>query len=257
MKKLMLILVALVAVPAMAVVEFDAVDNGDGTVTISYTTTEGELPRGIALNLLTDGPTLDSAVSWDCFNVFLDYAFDNSEGYAVGDGDPIADPAGPGVGTPGGTEIAVCMGYLDEDGLEPKGDPGPGECTDLITIAFTGTGLLTVSADTLRGPDSGVVGSELASNLPLVDIAIGGDPGCPGDLNASDTITSTDITLLYNYWDTNKNFLGNAPLGLTGYIDGMDLDASGGITSTDITMLYNWWDSNKNFLGSAPCMPAS
>jgi hypothetical protein len=180
MKKLMLILVALVVAPAMAAVTFDyVVDCDAGTVTITYTT-DGEQPRGLALNLASDdGVSMDSLVSWGCFNVCLDYAFDNSEGYTVGmtEQTPIADPTAAGVGTLPATEISVCMGYLDENGIDPKGEAGPDACTDVITLAISGTGTIVVSADTLRGPDSGVVGSELASNLPItIPVDCAGDP---------------------------------------------------------------------------------
>ena len=69
MKKIIILFAAVFAAPAMAVVTFDGVDNGDGTITISYTCTEGERPRGIALSLLGDGVTMDSVASWGCFNV--------------------------------------------------------------------------------------------------------------------------------------------------------------------------------------------
>jgi hypothetical protein len=205
MKKLMLILVALVVAPAMAAVDFDVVDNGDCTVTISYTTTDGDLPRGLALNLLADGAIVESADSWatdEEFNVFLDYAFDNSEGYTVGmEGQtPIADPTAAGVGTLPASEISVCMGYLDENGIDPKGEAGPATCTNVITIAYSGTGTLTVSADTLRGPDSGVVGSELVSDLPIT-ITL---PGCGGD-PCEDLMTGTMLTDYQAYQTNGKD----------------------------------------------------
>lgn len=181
MKKLVLIMAVLIAVPAMADVTFDYEVNGS-QVTISYTTTDGDLPRGIALKLTGDGVTIESADSWatsDEFNVFLDYAFDNSETYGVGDGHPIADPADAGVATLPLGEVSVCMGYLDENDIDPKGEPGPASCDNVITVTVSGMGTLTVSADTLRGPDSGVVGSALDSNLNLVGpmvIVIDDDP---------------------------------------------------------------------------------
>jgi len=77
---------------------------------------------------------------------------------------------------------------------------------------------------------------------------------CNGDLNASGTITSGDVTLLVNYWLSNKNALGVAAINKTGYVAGMDINGNGTITSADITTLVNWWLNNKNALGVAPCM---
>ena len=172
MKKLiMLLVVAAMVTPAMAVVEFDGDRVGD-TITIEYNCTEGEEPRGMALLLtcsdtllITGGTGIDVA-----YNCFLDYAYSNDP-YALGDGDPFADPAGPGAVdvSSGVAEVSICMGVLDETGNQGA---GPGVAT-VIELSVTGTGTLTVAADTLRGPDSGVVGSELASNLP---IDIGGTP---------------------------------------------------------------------------------
>jgi hypothetical protein len=178
MKKLIFLCVALLVAPAMAAVNFSADDNGDGTLTISYTTTDGDLPRGVALLLqVTSGDALltgyVAASADDKMNCFIDYAYSNDP-YAIGDGHPIADPAGPGAldASGGVAELSLCMGALDQTENQLPGDPEG----DIATLTFTGTGLLTVSADTLRGPDSGVVGSELASNLPIVDVAIGGVP---------------------------------------------------------------------------------
>lgn len=167
MKKLVFLCVALLVSPALAVVEFAGTNNGDGTITISYNCTEGEEPRGMAL-LLTcasgmeiTGMTTDSVD--EAYNCFIDYAYSNDP-YAVGDGDPFADPTGPGVGTLPAPEISICMGVLDETGNQGAG-PGVAQ---VIELTVSGAADLTVAADTLRGPDSGVVGSELASNLPIV-----------------------------------------------------------------------------------------
>lgn len=179
MKKLIFLCVALLVAPAMAVVEF----SGDGTTTagqcsISYAGTLAEdLPRGIAVKLTCTGDIVITGMVADsidpAFNCFIDWAYSNDP-YNLGDGDPFADPAGPGVGTLPATEISLCMGVLDETENQL---PGP-QAAEVITLTVTGTaGSIIVEADTLRGPDSGVVGSELASNLPI-EIPVGGAPEC-------------------------------------------------------------------------------
>jgi hypothetical protein len=102
----------------------------------------------------------------DKMNCFIDYAYSNDP-YAIGDGHPIADPVGPGALDPsaGVTEISICMGVLDETENQLPGDPEG----VVAMLTYSGGGTLTIYADTLRGPDSGVVGSrgELSSNLPI------------------------------------------------------------------------------------------
>ena len=60
------------------------------------------------------------------------------------------------------------MAVLDPSGAQ---SPGPASTPNLITLqlkmGFSGLTTVTISADTLRGPASGVVGSILASNLPI------------------------------------------------------------------------------------------
>lgn len=166
MKKLMFLCVALLAVPAMAVVEFSGVDNGGGTLTISYECVDVDSPRGIALLLTCDGTLeltgYEAASADDKMNCFIDYAYSNDP-YNLGEGHPIADPAGPGAldATAGVTELSLCMGALDETENQLPGDPDG----VVATLTYTGSGNLTIAADTLRGPGSGVVGSELPSNL--------------------------------------------------------------------------------------------
>ncbi len=176
MKNLMLVLVLVAAVPAMAVVTFTAEDIGGGQLKISYTTTEGDLPRGIALRIeITGTGTIDedAMVAHDpAFNTFIDWAYSNPSGYVVGNGHAMANPAGPGVLPPGFHTLAsVCMGVLDEGGNQVA---GPATADPLITLQLVGIGSASVeiTADTLRGPDSGVVGSTLVSNLSTAPIVL-------------------------------------------------------------------------------------
>jgi hypothetical protein len=159
----LVLILTMSAANTMALVIFDAVNNGDGTVTISYTT-DGHQPSAIALRILcsdtlliTGGSGTDAA-----FNCFPDYAYSNDP-YVLGDGDPFADPAGPGAATLPVAEVSICMGVLDETGNQAA---GPTTAT-IIVLATTGSGDMTIAADTLRGPGSGVVSTEgeLESNL--------------------------------------------------------------------------------------------
>lgn len=182
MKKLMLILaVAIVAAPAMATITFVATDVGNGQLRIAYTTDDpdNDKPRGVALEVALDGEydtvADNPAVSTDdAYNCFIDHAWDLEKeggpgGYVLDTGEPLANPDTPGSLTAPADLFAISMGVLDETSNQL---PGPTTSTDLITIQLTNDGgastsncTVTITGDTTRGPDSGVVGSTIPSNL--------------------------------------------------------------------------------------------
>lgn len=190
MKKLALVLVLAMSVPAMAALTFTAEDIGDGQLKISYTGEAGDAPRGIALRLtITGDGTIapDAAVAVDAaYNTYIDYAASNPANFAVGDGHPLAKVGEAGALEVPGAEVSVSMGVLDEDGNQ---DAGPENADPLIILQLAGTGTVNVEicADTLRGPDSGVVGSVLESNLQdgciNADVVIPGAETCMKDTN--------------------------------------------------------------------------
>jgi len=163
-------MVLVVAVPAMAVVNFTATDAGSGKLQIAYTTTDGDLPRGVALRIsLSDAAVVDTtaAVFVDPkFNTFIDWAYSNPLNYQVGNGNPLALPTAAGALTADASDFSVSMGVLDQAGGQAA---GPASSANLITIQLKkGTAdqtTVTITGDTLRGPASGVVGSVLTSNL--------------------------------------------------------------------------------------------
>lgn len=181
MKSLMAIMVLVMAVPAMAVVNFTATgtDDGSGKFTIAYSTTDGDKPRGVALWIsCSDGATADvvatsAAKSWEPkFNTFIDWAYSHPLEFGFTPdkqtGHPLALLSAPGAlaDVDAVSEFAVCMGVLDNNGAQA---PGPESTTNLVTIKLNkGTAdqtTVTIRANTLRGPASGVVGSVLNSNL--------------------------------------------------------------------------------------------
>ncbi|NLH16353.1 MAG: hypothetical protein GX455_07230 [Phycisphaerae bacterium] len=159
------------AIPVMAAVNFTATDAGGGKLQIAYTTTDGDLPRGVALRISCgDGAVLDIAapfVADPAFNTFPDYAYSNPLNYAVGNGHPLAKSTEAGALDADASDFSISMGVLDQTGNQSA---GPATTTNLITVQLKGVGCpttVTISADTLRGPASGVVGSVLSSNLPI------------------------------------------------------------------------------------------
>ncbi len=184
MKRMMAILVLVVAVPAMAMVNFTATDAGSGKLQIAYTTTDGDLPRGVAMRIsFSDGAMVDFAapvVVDPAFNTFIDWAYSNPLNYQVGNGNPLALPTAAGALTADAADFSVSMGVLDQAGGQAA---GPASSANLITIQLksipvAGT-TVTITGDTLRGPASGVVGSVLTSNLPQTVVVMpGGEPEC-------------------------------------------------------------------------------
>jgi hypothetical protein len=182
MKRWIMILVLTAAAPAMATVNFTATDAGSGKLQIAYTTTDGDLPRGVALRVsLSDGAMVDFAspvVVAPEFNTFIDWANSNPLNYQVGNGSPLALPTAAGALAGDASEFSICMGVLDQAGGQAAGRSS----TTLINIQLKGIRdggqtTATITADTLRGPASGVVGSVLASNLPITT-QIKGHPLC-------------------------------------------------------------------------------
>jgi len=78
---------------------------------------------------------------------------------------------------------------------------------------------------------------------------------CKGDYNASGDVTTADIGALVLYYNTNKNAFKKAPLGLAGYVVGMDINGDGFVTTADIGALVLYYNANKNAFKKAPCMP--
>jgi hypothetical protein len=171
MKRWMIIQVLAISAPAMANVYFTATGGYDGKLQIAYTTTDGDLPRGVALRIsCSDDMVVDtrSPVIVDpAFNTFPDWAYSYPQNFQVGNGHPLALATTAGALTADASEFSICMGVLDQTGTQRA---GPTSSANLITIQLKGTAMqptITISGDTFRGPASGVVGSVLQSNLPI------------------------------------------------------------------------------------------
>ena len=171
---MMIMGIGVFSVSAKAVVLFTATDDGCGKLRIGYHSPDGDAPRGVSLRVsCSDGAVVDlaataAAKSWDpAFNIFVEYAY-SYPNYMVGDGHPLANATEPGALTTDASRFAINMGVLDLTGGHK---PGPVSTPNLITLqlkmGFSGMTTVTISADTLRGPASGVIGSVLASNLPI------------------------------------------------------------------------------------------
>jgi hypothetical protein len=107
------------------------------------------------------------------YNCFIDHAWDVEKvggsgpgTYDVGEGQPLANADAQGALTSAVSVFVISMGVLDQTGFQL---PGTGSTTNLITLNITqgteGTCTVSIIGDTTRGPQSGVVGSTIPSNL--------------------------------------------------------------------------------------------
>ncbi len=189
MKKIVLMVaVMMMAAPAMADMVFaiSQPNPTDGTFTISYSSDVA--PRGVAIRVEVTGANITgSNTQLAAFNANIDYLYDNP-GQGLGDGHGLAKDGLPGEFVSGNIAIVSC-GVLDTGGGQGAG-PLTSDPDGLITIqtdlAPGGAATVTLTADGLRGPPSGVVGSVIASNLDdadpaITDVTIDGpieDPPC-------------------------------------------------------------------------------
>jgi len=195
MRKLMLILlVAVMTVPAVANVEIEVVDNADGTADINYTCTgnavsaEGRaLMAGVAIEVTLDGgATITAVTNYKAdgestnaspgYGVYMEEAqvYDGAYGWNPGVGDPIADPCDPpGTGGIGQSSIILELGALYDD-VDPCNAP---EVTGtLCTITVSAACNVDIELeDTYRG---GLVMEVGASATVTLTDGTAGPGGC-------------------------------------------------------------------------------
>jgi len=222
MKKI-LALVLVMAVSAMAVT-FTGVDNGDGTVTISY-----DAPIvGLALDVDSATVSVTGVTLPTFFDVFMDYAYAQGGSYVYKSGDSIAAQDAAGVATLPSSSFCISAGGLEDDELDTV--PATGE----ITLAVTGTGTITISANTLRG---GVVdyNGAMTTNLPIEIVVSGAPSVCAGDADGDGWLTPNDLTVIVGA--LNPYAADGFEFEMTAGFEAYDLDDDGWITPNDLTVL--------------------
>jgi len=220
MKKI-LALVLVMTVSVMAV-SFEGLDNGDGTVTISY-----DAPIvGMALDVdsatvSVTGVTLDSF-----FDVFMDYAYVQGASYVYMAGDSIATQDAAGVATLPSSSFCISAGGLQDNESDV---PAAGS----FTLAVTGIGDITIGANSLRG---GVVDYDgaMTTNLPITVNVAGVTPTvCKGDADGDGWVSPDDITAIVVYINNYAadGFWVEVSAGYEAY----DYDQDGWVSPDDIT----------------------
>jgi hypothetical protein len=156
----------LVATVAMAgTVSFQAVDNGDGTATVTYTADAAVV--GFALDVDSDVDVTDVAID-SFFDVFMDYANAEGDAYVYGAGSPIATKDAAGVATLPAASFCISAGGLEDDETDVPALTGE------IVITTGANATVTLGENALRG---GVVDYDgaMTTNLPITfDITAGG-----------------------------------------------------------------------------------
>ncbi len=244
MKKLAILLVAIMAMPLFAVTA-TWTDNGDGTGTLVLDATgDGENIVGLALNV-------DSAAALDIdsiapanLNIYMDYAYDqevNGDGWTYGEGDADASNAAADQAVAGPVALpaaAFCVsaGYLN-------GETTPGaDGAATVTIVFSGESAdIDLSENLARGGIVGVNGTDLALTGDVADLTIsaGGCATCAGDFSGDNFVNTLDLQLLVNALGAAGSPF-NIPSTDAAYNDCGDFSGDGFMNTLDLQLLVNY-----------------
>lgn len=230
MRKLILLTVLLLAVPAFA----DVVITCSPTGVISYdASAESSLVRAFALDIvITDAndPNITGVteVNPDYYVYPGSIAIDGG-GNVTGWGTPIAAANAPGVEANG---ITIELGSLYATG-DPYGHTTAPNSIDVLgKLQLDGCGVVSISANTARG---GVVledGTVADINSPGVTVpcCLFGSCFWKGDANNDGLITPSDVQILIAGW--------NGP-----YLPCADFNKDGLITPADVLALIDGWNN--------------
>jgi hypothetical protein len=274
MKKIILIMVALIAVPALAEVTISVVNNGDCTCDITYAATDADqlagksLISGMALNI-----TVDSGATIDAISNYKEdgESTNGSPGYGIypgsisiisgafdSSGDPIGDPLDPGtLGGLGDAAITIELGALYDDDASPSAAPlatgtfctleVSGDCHVSLALEETHRKGVIMEDGSSRSVGSGctLVEADVTCAPPFPDCwkDAPGLTQCDGDFSGDGVgynVTSTDFILLKAAYLTD--YLSD-PFG-TGddeYNPCADANRDGYVTSTDFIALKTYY----------------
>lgn len=215
MKKVLILLVVLVTVPAMAAsnVAITTSNNGDCTATISYIT-DANLIRGFGLDLTVDnGQTIDSiAVEDPNYRIFPGQI-------VIVDGNVVDYNTPYAPGTLGSGAVTVELASLYTDDVNYSGDPNygygmqPGQSDTLLTVTVSGDCNLAIAENAAR---AGIVmeNPDESSNVTITGIAITCGPACwsyptqcHGDVDGNGNV---DIDDFYPFKDAYGTSSGDA-----------------------------------------------
>ena len=221
-------------------------DAGSSQCLITYTVTQDPCvpaaPAAMAIKItMTNGFTVDSPCDVlemnPEYNTFIDFIYDMAEPNSYDpenpQGDPLADPTGPGYANLPSSVISVCMGRLTDP---PSGASLSGTVIKLqLHDNGASSALMTVEADPLRG---GVAGDVDGSEFTVVSGNCGYWHPIPcwgyacfpcGDADGSGTIAPADALILLDAWPPKP------------YDSCGDFDKSGAISPADALRILDHW----------------
>jgi hypothetical protein len=239
MKKVLCVLLALIAVPAMAanvvITGVEGTAGANKTLTIGYNSGTGTLPCAFGLDLQLSDPTALVSATVASGNKFWVYpgSIQITNGVVTALGTPFAVPEAPGVITNGKT-IEMGALYTRSNPSDPNKPLAAG---DLVVLTFSKTCTVTVGLNSTRG---GVVLEDTtAATISGGPFTITISTVCKGDANADGKISSGDISALVAflspaYKNTSPPYTCTPiPAGKAG----LDANGDGKISSGDISAL--------------------
>jgi hypothetical protein len=248
MKKMILLMMLLLAVPATAGVVISC----DGGI-ISYDATgiAGNV-RAFALDITSDGTITDVQCLSTDYDIYPgSIQIDESTGQVTDPGTCVCDASYPGtLGGIGTAGVTVEMGSL-----YASGDPAPADTGQLVQVTHTGA-TLTVNVNVIRG---GIVmenpDQDPDHNLP---IECGGSVGCTtcaGDMDGDGDQDLTDLSKLVGNLKMSKILKGDylTVPGDSNWNACGDMDGDNDSDLTDLSKLVGALKLCKITLGDYNC----
>jgi len=247
MKKTILLVALLLAAPAMAAVQLScSVNTTADTLTISYNaSTEAELVRAFALDVVATGATIQSVASTNpAYYIYPGTIVIDANGTPTNWGSPIAPGTDPGaLGNLPGTQCTIEMGSLYEDANLAPAKTGTVIVLNLSGMAASGSVLVTTNET------RGMIVLEDATSVDANTTCLWAPPSdpnigtcwdlakCPGqtlgDAQCDGKVTALDLLALKNSWLKSK--------GQTGYNCCADFNHDKKVSALDLLIIKNNW----------------
>lgn len=256
MKQTILLVTLLIAAPAMAAVDLSCELTAD-TLTISYdASSEAELVRAFALDVVLSNGTIDSVASTNSdywvYPGTIDIV-DPNDANSIVAGSPVAPANDPGaLGALGSNSVTIEMGSLYEPNNGPQDNNGV-----LITFNVTATApcTATITSNVTRAKivleDASVVDSGTTCDFNQVPTCWDA-AHCPaqpkGDANCNGSVNIQDVLKVRQSW--------LASCGDAKYNCCADATQNGSVNIQDILKVrQNWLASGLGGDGTLDCPP--
>ena len=254
-KALYVVIMLLLAAPAMGALSISCNDEGSGRVSVSYSGADSaNLPRAFALDITLSGGCIVKAGSLGDLSADFDIypgTIQITDGNIVSAGTPVAPASDPGAGEGEGADNMT----TEQGSLYASGDPAPATSGMLLSFEAdaNGTGAASCTVSVAVNGTRGKVVLEDGSSVDLstsCEVDFGGSPACwsydcfsCGDGNGDCDLTFADLNLVINGWPPNP------------YNPCADYDKSTDMTFADLNVLINNWPPNGACANCGSCTP--